>query len=259
MIDGHIHIEHQPYTLELIDKMVEVALEKGIDELYILDHTHKFKEFDKMYLECVTEELTWQNYQKKRLDQISIGEYVEFVNEVRKRSYPVKLHFGLEVCYFHGQIDFLKSVLDSLLPFKFDFLIGSVHHVDGAMVDYKEEVVRKFDADVYYRHYYELVDEMIKTRMFTFIGHPDLIKIFNIFPSFDLTPIYHKIADSLQVYGQETENNSGLIRRGYPYPGLSPELIKIFKEHHVKFHKSSDAHVYTDIGRVFDELEENYE
>ena len=258
MIDGHIHIENQPYTLELIDKMVEVALEKKIDELYILDHTHKFKEFDKMYLECLKEEKTIQNYQKKRDKQVSIYEYVDFVREVNKHQYPVKLHFGLEVCYFHGQLDFVMSVLDSLKPFTFDFLIGSIHHVDGAAVDLSEDIISKFDIDEYYRHYYELMEEMIKSHFFTFIGHPDLIKIFHIFPSYDLTPIYHHLADSLQVNGQETENNSGLIRHGFPYPGLSPELLQIFKEHHVRFHKSSDAHQYQDIGRVFDEIEENY-
>ena len=86
MIDGHIHIENQPYTLDLIDKMVEVALEKKIDELYILDHTHKFKEFDKMYLECLKEEKTIQNYQKKRDKQVSIYEYVDFVRKVNKHQ-----------------------------------------------------------------------------------------------------------------------------------------------------------------------------
>ena len=34
VIDGHIHIEHQPFDLELIENMVKVAQEKGINELY---------------------------------------------------------------------------------------------------------------------------------------------------------------------------------------------------------------------------------
>ena len=33
MLDSHVHIEHQPYSLELIDNMVKVAQFKGIDEL----------------------------------------------------------------------------------------------------------------------------------------------------------------------------------------------------------------------------------
>ena len=49
MIDGHIHFHDQPYSLSLIKKMIKVAQEKGIDELFLLDHTHKFYEFDFLY------------------------------------------------------------------------------------------------------------------------------------------------------------------------------------------------------------------
>ena len=43
MIDGHIHFEKQPYTLEVVENMVKTAMEKEIDEIWLLDHTHKFK------------------------------------------------------------------------------------------------------------------------------------------------------------------------------------------------------------------------
>ena len=33
MLDSHIHIEHQPYSLELIDNMVKVALSRNVDEI----------------------------------------------------------------------------------------------------------------------------------------------------------------------------------------------------------------------------------
>ena len=49
MIDGHIHFEKQPYNLDTVNSMVEVALSKGINEIWLLDHTHKFKEFSFLY------------------------------------------------------------------------------------------------------------------------------------------------------------------------------------------------------------------
>lgn len=257
MIDGHIHIHKQPYNLDTIEKMVAVALDKGIDTLYILDHTHKFHEFDFMY-QSLKEPLSIKYYQKNSDIRVSINEYINFIKEVKKHTYPVTLKFGLEVCYFKEQIAGFKSVINSLKPFEFDFLIGSIHHVDGAAVDLDKSIILNKDIDEYYHHYYESLEEMIKTRLFTFIAHPDLIKIFDIYPSYDLTETYEHLAMLLHEYDQETENNSGLIRFGYPYPGLSPELVKVFKKHHVRFHKSSDAHIYSDIGRAFDQLEENY-
>ena len=36
MIDGHIHIERGPYTLEWIRKFVDKAVETGLDEIRLL-------------------------------------------------------------------------------------------------------------------------------------------------------------------------------------------------------------------------------
>ena len=256
MKDGHIHFHAQPYTFEVLEEMIQVALEKGIDELYLLDHTHKFKEFAFLYSSLKEEEtLAW--YNTKPRWQISVQEYINFIKLVKSKSWPIKLNFGLEVCFFKEHHEKFMEVIKSLEPFKFDFLIGSMHFVDGVGVDISENIYHKIDVDTFYKHYFKDMEIMIKTGDFTYIAHPDLFKKFNVFPSFSLTPYYISLAKTLKEYHQETENNSGLIRSGFPYPGLSPELLKIFKEYDVKFHKSSDAHIAKDIGRVFEELEEN--
>ena len=46
MIDGHIHIERGPYTLELIDRFVERAVEMKLTEIRLLEHNYMFSEFD---------------------------------------------------------------------------------------------------------------------------------------------------------------------------------------------------------------------
>ena len=135
MIDGHIHIENQPYSIELINNMVKTAIEKGIDEINVLDHSHKFKEFSFLYSSLKDDySISW--YNKK--NPISISNYLQFIEEVRKINFPVKINFGLEICYFEDKEDELMNVL-SLLP-KFDFLIGSVHFVDGIGIDAQADV-----------------------------------------------------------------------------------------------------------------------
>ena len=76
MIDGHIHFEKQPYTLEIVENMVRTAMEKGIDEIWLLDHTHKFKEFSFLY-QNLKEDLTVKWYAKKK--PISGWEYIELL------------------------------------------------------------------------------------------------------------------------------------------------------------------------------------
>jgi N-acetylglutamate synthase-like GNAT family acetyltransferase len=37
------------YTLELINSFVEQARQKGLTEIYLLEHTHQFSDFKEMY------------------------------------------------------------------------------------------------------------------------------------------------------------------------------------------------------------------
>ena len=256
MIDGHIHIERQNYDLDLINHMIEVALSHGINELNILDHTHKFKEFGFLYT-TLKEQHTINWYNSKVPYQKPIQEYLDFIKLVKSKKWPIKLNFGLEVCYFKEHEQELKAFLESLKPFKFDFLIGSAHFTDGKCVDLCKEIYEETDVDVFYKHYFATLKDLIHSQMFDIVAHPDLIKKFGFYPSFPLEPYYQELTNELKKYNQKTENNSGMIRFGFPYPGLCPELLKLFKDNDIKFHKSSDAHTFEDIGRAFDLMEEN--
>lgn len=49
MIDGHIHIERGEYTLKWIEQFVNKAIEMQLDEIWLLEHCYRFKEFVPMY------------------------------------------------------------------------------------------------------------------------------------------------------------------------------------------------------------------
>lgn len=49
MVDGHIHIERGEYTLEWIEQFVGKAIEMELDEIQLLEHCYRFKEFEPMY------------------------------------------------------------------------------------------------------------------------------------------------------------------------------------------------------------------
>ena len=252
MIDGHVHINKAPYTLETIKAYERVCLDKNIDSLYLLDHTHKFNEFIPIYKHLDKKVLdNWFN--KKEF--ISVNEYIDFIKLVKKEKWKINIYFGLEVCYNYESEEVIKEILSSL-P-KFDFLIGSVHFVNGIGIDMDKDTFSKCDIDLMYKGYFDELSHSIESKLFDFIGHPDLIKLFGFTPSFDLLPYYEALARTLKEYNQETENNSGLIRYGFPYPGLNKDLLDIFLKYDVKFHKSSDAHNIEDCGRVFDKIIDN--
>jgi len=49
MIDCHIHIEKGPYSVEWINEFIKVAVNQGLDEIWLLEHCYRFREFIPMY------------------------------------------------------------------------------------------------------------------------------------------------------------------------------------------------------------------
>ena len=49
MVDGHIHIERGEYTYEWVNQFVNKAVEKQLDEIWLLEHCYRFEEFVPMY------------------------------------------------------------------------------------------------------------------------------------------------------------------------------------------------------------------
>lgn len=247
MRDAHIHFEKQPYSLEIVEKMVGVAKARGVTELCLLDHTHKFQEFSFLYEETKEDEATYNHYQKKKY--ISIKEYLDFTDIVRKKDFGIKILFGLEVCYFVNCKERLK---EELTKYDFDFIIGSVHHIDAFAFDFNKESWEGRDIDKIYIRYFEIVEDLIKSKLFTHLAHPDSIKIFGFYPTFDLVPYYRKIAKLLKEYNMSTENNTGFDRYGFTNYGLDSKLYDELKRENVLIYKASDAHDYTYIGNKFD-------
>lgn len=51
MIDAHVHLEKGPYTREWLQEFIIFARERGIREIYFLEHTHIFRECSPLYTE----------------------------------------------------------------------------------------------------------------------------------------------------------------------------------------------------------------
>ncbi|MEG3039021.1 MAG: PHP domain-containing protein [Erysipelotrichaceae bacterium] len=257
MIDGHIHFESRPYTLEGLQDFIKAAQAKQLDEIWLLEHTHRFIEWQPLYQDILgIDEKQDEWYLKKQL--ISIKEYQSFITEMRKLSFPIKVKFGLEVCFFPQHVEFIKNELAS---FPYDFAIGSVHFVDNVAYDIASFSKRiLWDArnhDEIYRRYYELMKELIQSDLFNGVAHPDTIKLFNYYPSYDLTPTYLEISDLLNEHHMFAEDNGGCYYRyHHKDKGLSDELLKIFKEKHVQIQSASDAHVPEHVGMLIQEINE---
>lgn len=253
MIDTHIHIERGNYSLEWINEFVEVALSRGLSEIYLLEHSHRFKEFKKVYDNIGN----YNDFQKSWLNRkmkISLNDYKNFILDMNKNKFPIKIKFGLEVCFIEGTEEIVKNILHD---FKWDFVTGSVHWIDGWGFDHKKEHWFDIDVNKAYIRYYKIMKNLIKSKLFNIVAHPDSVKCFGYHPSYDLEQTYYEIADLLNNYNVIAEQNSGLYYRyNHEDLGMNRKMYDIFKSKNVCLCTGSDAHRPEDTGKYIKELNE---
>lgn len=254
MTDGHIHIERGEYTLEWIDEFVNRAAATGLDEIRLLEHNFRFAEFAPMYGSVCENSDFAARWFARVSGKADYGDYLALIEKVRSRNYPVKIKFGLEICYFREHEELTAKLTRGR---GFDFLLGSVHFVGDFAFDHAAEHWEGRDVDGIYRRYFEDSVSLAKSGMFDGIGHPDTIKLFGHKPSFTLGEHYERLAAALAESGMYADQNSGAERRcpDTAELGMDGELICALKKHGVPMITSSDAHCPGDVGYKIRELE----
>lgn len=257
MIDGHMHLEYGDLTKEYVLQFIEAAVKKGLTKIQILDHTHRFKEFEPIYTELKEEPLQKKWLENKKMKfKDSLNDYDYLIKEMKEIDLPIEVSFGLEVCYVPNHEEYIRNVLKA---HHYDFVVGAIHSINGKLYDMnfsKEILWDKYDVNDIYKEYYKLIFLLVKSNLFTQLAHPDTIKMFNYAPTYDLLPTYHKLAELLVKHHVKAENNTGCYYRyNHQDMGLSDELLAIFKEHGVEMITASDAHqpdhVGTNIANIY--------
>jgi histidinol-phosphatase (PHP family) len=249
IVDYHMHLrdrdEEAPggrYRLDRLERYVERAREAGVDEIGFSEHVYHFRQTERLW------EIPWM------LERCSddLDEYVTTVEEAKVRGHPVKL--GLEVDYFPGTE---PQLADLLAQYDWDFLLGSVHYVDGFPVDQQPGLTDKLPADEAWRRYFVWLRNAARSGLFDVLSHPDLVKIFGRRPDAEaLHYLHEETADAIEAAGLCVEVSSAGLRKpvGELYPDR--ELLRACRERGVPVTLASDAHVADDVGRDLDSAAE---
>jgi histidinol-phosphatase (PHP family) len=247
MLDGHIHIERGEYTLTWINQFIHKAIERQIDEIWLLEHCYRFEEFVPMYASVCTYSEYIDTWFHKKAGVLRLESYLSLIRQIREYQLPIKFKFGLEICYFKEFEDFVAELTKEK---GFDFLLGSVHFVDHFAFDHKAEHWNGIDVDQVYQRYFETAVSLAQCGIYDGIAHPDSIKLFGHKPSYSLTEYYESLARELSRSDMYAEQNSGVLRRcpDTATLGMEEEMLKIMKKHKVRIVTASDAHCPEDVG-----------
>lgn len=190
---------------------------------------------------------------KWSMDPARLPAYVEAVRALQADAPPRQpVRLGLELDYFPGGE---KALAELLADYSFDYLMGSVHFVDGLNVDSDLEQWKGLSPagvnDVW-RGYWARIAGLARSGFFTFVGHLDLPKIHAIYPTADLHAEADRALDEVARAGMAVEvNTSGWGRAcGEAYPSL--DLLRACHSRGIPALVSADAHVADHLTRDLD-------
>jgi histidinol-phosphatase (PHP family) len=248
-------VQKGSYDEQWLDLYLQVAIEKGLKEVGIVEHLYRFKEmrgYFEHHIDLGSSELG--KLQTKWLDQVmteGVDEFLYATERAKKRweEKGVRLRVGIEADYFDGGEQELASFIQ---PIDCDFISGSVHFLNGWGFDNPSAngLFLQYDLKTLYSQFYQTIEKGIKTGLFQYMSHLDNLKVFGHRPDeADLIPHYQSVARALRDHDVAHEMNSGLYYR-FPVKEKCPSqsFTSILVEHGVPFTLSSDAHFPENIG-----------
>jgi len=228
IVDYHMHLrdEHEKIAHEVsaIEAFVETARRRGVDEIGFTEHVYYFTQ---------TREVWELPYQCERC-AYDLDAYCDAVLEAKRQGVPVKL--GLEVDYVGARQERLAEILE---PYPWDYLLGSVHWLDGLAVDQQPGIWAEHGVEDVWRRYFAALSELAP--FVDALAHPDLPKIFDLRPA-------EPAAFYPELHGVAVEISTAGLRKpvGELYP--DPALLR-----GAPITLASDAHVPQLVGEDFDQ------
>lgn len=233
----HVHSDISDGNASM-EQMVLAGIGAGLDEIGISDH----------YLMLPNRQTREWSMPLDYLPQ-----YVEEVIALREKyCESIIVRLGLEADYHPDTVEELKT---RLAQYPFDYVLGSVHVVDGFPIDDSPDDWEVLDQDRRNQIaavYWDRVKELADSRVFDIAGHLDLHKKFVYLPTIDLTDKIETALNSISSADMSLElNTSGWhkpIAEQYP----SEKILRSCLAYGIRIIVTADAHQPEDIRRDFD-------
>jgi histidinol-phosphatase (PHP family) len=237
LTDYHVHLRPDGddtraadyFTAANADRYREAATERGVRELGVSEHIYRFQAALELW-----EHPFWREWARDDLDA-----YVGFVRE------ETDLKLGIEADFIAGREDKTANLLER---YEWDYVVGSVHFIDGYAVDLDDETDiwrRGGSAERIWKSYFEALRQSATSGLFDIISHPDLVKIWGKarpLPETDLRRYYEPAVEAMLDGGVAMEVSTAGLRKpvGEIYPAR--EFVELAAEAGVPIALSSDAH-----------------
>jgi histidinol-phosphatase (PHP family) len=246
LTDYHVHLrpdEHGStaerfFTPENVERYRGVAEERGIEELGVAEHIHRFVQSLEVW------DHPWYRYWAHD----DLDAYCDFVREQG-------LKLGIEADFLARREDRVANLLEGR---PWDYVVGSVHFMGDDAVDVHGvpdweafDIWRGGDPEKVWARYFETLGEAARTGMFDILAHPDLVKVFGDrvpVPDGDLRRFYERAMDGIADSDVAIEVSTAGLRKpaGEIYPAAP--FLEMCLDAGRPVALSSDAHTPEHLG-----------
>lgn len=216
--DFHNHVVRSSAT-----QMAQAAKKKGIEILGLSEHVFQMNEgrppLSHMPLEG---------------PMLSTTQYLEAV-QTAAHDQELDVRLGLEVDFLPAKNERIQSALQGL---PWDYLIGSVHEINGTLFE-KQRIASREEGEALWLRYFELLREAVNSHFFDVVSHPARMRIRNAYEPASLDEEYEHLA------ADATRCNVALEVNGFDvlsYPDTVRRLLHACALHHTPISVGSDAH-----------------
>ncbi len=237
LIDYHMHTPLCRHAVGQPWEYAEHAVRVGLTEIGFSDHCPMPGGYDAAF----------------RMTADQMDEYLQMVEEARRRHPLLSIKLGIEADFYPGSEDYVRDLLGS---YPFDFVLGSVHYIGDWGFD-NPELIEGFSArhlEAIWKDYFELLARAAASRLFDVLAHPDLVKKFGHRASGDLSRFYRPVIAEMKKAGTALEVSAAGLRKTVAeiYPSL--EFMRLARDAGVPITFASDAHAPGEVGDQFDRL-----
>jgi histidinol-phosphatase (PHP family) len=230
--DLHSHVSRSSAR-----QMVQAAQQKGLRVLGLSEHVFQMKE-----ARSVLKHLEPEG------PLLTFATYIEDVRTAARQS-DFDARLGLEVDFIPGKNELIQS---SIQGYDWDFLIGSVHEIDGVQFEANHKWSREEGEELWLR-YFELLRGIVNSGHFSLVSHPVRMRVNNP----HLPPTFDEELERLAA--EATRNDIALEINGYDvlnYYSLVRQLAKACALHRTPISVGSDAHSPRRIAQAHQQTED---
>jgi histidinol-phosphatase (PHP family) len=260
LLDYHTHtnLTQTDHALGSMKEYVEQAVARGLAEFGFSEHLFVSQMNPIRNLKIsngVNDATANSNLSQHKEVKLLAKLFEDYFANIRtlQNKYPqIKLKIGIEIDYVPEYTELIQVILTK---YPFDYVIGSIHYLDGWGFDnpIEKDGYSTRDINQVYLKYLEQIELCAKSGLVDIIGHLDLVKIFGYRPTENIMPAVEKTIKTIAEMNIAVEINTAGLRKpvGEIYP--QENWLRLCYQYHLPVTLGSDAHQPQDVGADFEQ------